>query len=89
MFKKFLLIVLFLNVAFADNIDIKVNGMVCDFCASTMEKAFLKNPNVESVSINLKTKYVHLDLKSGKNLSDEAIQSIVTNQGFLVEDISR
>ena len=54
-----------------------------------MEKAFLKNPNVESVSINLKTKYVHLDLKSGKNLSDEAIQSIVTNQGFLVEDISR
>ena len=32
---------------------VKVNGMVCDFCARGIEKTFLKDPNVEKIDVDL------------------------------------
>lgn len=89
MYKVILFLALFLNLALASDVSIKVNGMVCDFCASTMEKEFSKNSNVKTVDINLKTKIITLDFKKGKNLSDDEIRSIVTNQGYVVVNIER
>ena len=89
MFRILIMMSLLLTSAFASDIKIQVKGMVCDFCASTMEKEFKQNPNVQSVDIDLKTKIVTLDLKPGKTLSDDEIKDIITNQGLLVLEIDR
>ena len=86
---KFLIMIMMICSAFASNIQVQVQGMVCDFCASTMETAFKNNTNVQSVDINLKTKIITLELKPGKDLSDKEIKSIVTNQGYVVTKIDR
>ena len=89
MFKFLIMIMMLVNTAFASDIKIQVKGMVCDFCASTMETAFKNNANVKSVDIDLKTKKINLDLKQSKTLSDQENKNIVKNQGLLVLKIER
>ena len=87
---QFLIICLCLsNLVMADTIDIKVKGMVCAFCASTMEKAFKENEKIDNVTVNLKNKLITLEVKSQQSISDTQIKNIVTNQGFLVDSIKR
>ena len=52
----FLLLILLtfcIGSAYAKTIKIGVEGMVCDFCAQSIQKVFLKQPGVEKVDVNL------------------------------------
>ncbi len=89
MVRVLIMMTLLMTSAFAGAIKVQVKGMVCDFCASTMEAQFKNNPNVQSVDIDLKGKTITLELKPGKNLSDKTITSMVTNQGYVVSKIDR
>lgn len=70
-------------------IDIHVKGLVCDFCARSVEKTFGKNKAVDSVSVDLDAGIIHLVLKEGKILSDETIGKLVKANGYVLESIER
>ena len=75
--------------AFAETITTTVNGMVCAFCATGIEKTFRKQPEVATVRVDLPTKRVAITTKPGKTLSDAKIKEIVTYSGYTMGKIIR
>ena len=75
--------------ALAETIHTTVNGMVCAFCATGIEKTFRKQPEVESVHVDLPKKLVTVKTKPGKTLSDAKIKEVVTYSGYTMGKIVR
>ena len=73
----------------AETIHTTVNGMVCAFCATGIEKTFRKQPEVESVKVDLPSKQVTIRTKPGKTLSDAKIKEVVTYSGYTMGKIVR
>ena len=73
----------------AETIRTTVNGMVCAFCATGIEKTFRKQPEVQSVKVSLADKSVTIQTKPGKTLSDAKIKEIVTYSGYTMGKIVR
>ena len=74
---------------FAETIHTTVDGMVCAFCATGIEKTFRKQPEVATVTVDLPTKQVTVTTKAGKTLSDEKIKEVVTYSGYTMGKIVR
>lgn len=74
---------------FAKSVNVKVNGMVCEFCVSTIQKNLYKNNEVNNVAIDLDNQNVFIEFKKGQNISNEKISDIIVNNGYSVEKISR
>ncbi|MEY2489825.1 MAG: copper chaperone [Verrucomicrobiota bacterium] len=66
-----------------------VNGMVCAFCATGIEKTFRKQPEVANVTVDLSKKTVTITTKPGKTLGDAKIQEVVTYSGYSMGTIVR
>ena len=77
------------TIVSADTIHTSVNGMVCAFCATGIEKTFRKQPEVESVKVDLPSKQVTIKTKPGKTLSDAKIKEVVTYSGYTMGKIVR
>ena len=77
------------TVVSAETIHTTVNGMVCAFCATGIEKTFRKQPEVATVKVDLPTKQVTITTKAGKTLSDEKIKEVVTYSGYTMGKIVR
>jgi mercuric ion binding protein len=75
--------------ALAETITTSVNGMVCAFCATGIEKTFRKQPEVASVKVDLSKKRVVITTKPGKTLSDAKIKEVVTYSGYTMGNIAR
>lgn len=75
--------------AWAETITTTVNGMVCAFCATGIEKTFRKQPEVASVKVDLPKKQVVIHTKLGKTLSDTKIKEVVTYSGYTMGAIHR
>lgn len=75
--------------AVGKTVTVDVNGLVCDFCARSIEKIFSKQAAVENVNVNLDDKIVTIGLKDGQELDDETITKLITDSGYDVEKISR
>ena len=75
--------------AFAETVKVGVDGMVCDFCAQSIKKVFLKDENVSDVQINLDEKRVTIVTKEGASISDEAINEAIDYSGYKVSGIER
>ena len=73
----------------AETIRTTVNGMVCAFCATGIEKTFRKQPEVESVKVDLGKKLVTIKTKPGKTLSDAKVKEVVTYSGYTMGKIVR
>ncbi len=73
----------------AHDVTVKVNGMVCDFCAQSITKLFMEHTEVDKVNINLDSKEVTLDFKPGASLPSEEISKVIDFAGYEVEDIVR
>jgi mercuric ion binding protein len=73
----------------AETIRTTVNGMVCAFCATGIEKTFRKQPEVDSVKVSLADKSVTIRTKPGKTLPDAKIKEIVTYSGYTMGKIVR
>ena len=91
--KKYLLTII-ISFAFsasisAETIRTTVNGMVCAFCATGIEKTFRKQSEVESVKVDLKEKLVTIKTKPGKTLTDAKVKEIVTYSGYTMGKIVR
>ena len=70
-------------------ISVSVNGLVCDFCARSIEKLFSKEKSVKSVNINLEKMVISISLKNAENLDDNSIKKIITDSGYDVVGILR
>lgn len=75
--------------ALAETITTSVNGMVCAFCATGIEKTFRKQPEVATVKVDLPRKRVIITTKPGKTLSDVKIKEVVTYSGYTMGSIAR
>ncbi len=67
----------------------KVNGMVCDFCARAVTKVFGKEDAVENVHVDLDKGEIHVTLKSGAELGDAKVETLVKKSGYDLVSIER
>lgn len=77
------------SIATQTMVTAKVNGMVCDFCARAVTKVFGKEDAVENVHVDLDNGEIHVTLKSGAELSDERVESLVKKSGYDLVSIER
>lgn len=92
MFKSILLtgvLLLASAVVQANTIEMKVNGLVCAFCARGIEKTFLKNPAVADVVVSLEDKLVAVQTKEGTDISDQELRTTLTDAGYDIKSIER
>lgn len=69
-------------------IQVDVLGMVCDFCATAMNKTFGKRDDVKAVYVDLDTKVLSV-VTEGDTLDDETIKNLVKKAGYKTEAIRR
>ena len=75
--------------AFAETIEVKVNGLVCAFCAQGIEKTLRSHSETDGVLVDLDAGLVALTLKADAKLSDAALRSALTESGYTVTEITR
>lgn len=73
----------------AATIKAKVNGLVCSFCATGIEKTFKKQPAVESVKVDLSTKLVTIETKKDQDIDNATITKLVGDAGYTIVNIER
>ena len=75
--------------AFGDTIEATVNGMVCGFCATGIEKTFKAQPQVKAVTVDLQKKLVTINTKEGQTIDDAKLKTLIGNAGYSVVGIKR
>ena len=70
-------------------LSISVNGLVCDFCARSIEKLFSKKESVKSINVNLEEMLITINLKKGKFLNDDKIRQVIRDSGYDIKEINR
>ena len=63
--------------------------MVCDFCAQSIEKVFMKIDEVKGIKINLENQKVVIYLDEKTNIEDDIISALLKDAGYTVEQINR
>lgn len=74
---------------YADTIKASVNGLVCAFCATGIEKTFKKQAAVDTVKIDLDNKLVTIGTKPNQALDDATVTKLLTDSGYTVIGIDR
>lgn len=78
-----------LNAECADTINVKVDGLVCDFCARALEKVFGKRDDVEGIKVDLDNGNVVVAMKPGQTIDDATLTKLITDSGYNVRAIER
>ena len=73
----------------ADTIRATVNGMVCGFCATGIEKTFKAQPEVKTVDVDLEKRLVTIETKQGRTIDDAKIRKLLGNAGYSVVALAR
>jgi mercuric ion binding protein len=75
--------------SYGTTIEMKVNGLVCGFCAQGIEKTFRKNPAVADVIVSLENRLVAIVTKEGQDIADADAAKALKNSGYDVKSITR
>jgi copper chaperone CopZ len=89
---RYYLIVLLLGFSAAvsaETIRATASGIICDFCATTIEKTFRAQPEVKAVTVDLEKKLVTITTKAGKTIDDGTVKTLIGNAGYFVVRIER
>tara|TARA_Y100000592_G_scaffold625_1_gene986 strand:- start:182 stop:472 length:291 start_codon:yes stop_codon:yes gene_type:complete len=95
---KYIIIILltfFLSfTSVSKSIHVDVEGLVCDFCAQSIQKVFLKQPGVEKVDVNLNNGRVIIKMADvfqddEDGISNDRIVKLFLNAGYDVIAIMR
>ncbi|MGQ5701160.1 heavy-metal-associated domain-containing protein [Sandaracinobacteroides sp. A072] len=78
-----------LSAPAAQMVTVKVSGLVCDFCARSVEAMMKKRADVAGVHVDLDKGEVHLSLKEGAALDDGTLTKLITDSGYTVTAIER
>ncbi len=71
------------------DIIVKVDGMVCDFCAQSLTKIFGKEDSVNDIDVSLDDQTVTIDTKDDQDLPDEKIKELIEWGGYDLVEIKR
>ena len=77
------------GVACAGTIEMKVNGLVCGFCAQGIEKTLRKYPATADVVVSLENRLVAIATKNGLDIADAELEKALTDSGYDVTAIER
>lgn len=77
------------NAVCEDTINVKVSGLVCDFCARSLEKVFMKRGDVAGIKVDLGKGSVAVAMKSGLTIDDATLTKLITDSGYNVSAIQR
>ena len=77
------------NAACEDTINIKVSGLVCDFCARSLEKVFLKRGDVAGIRVDIGKGSVVVAMKPGLTIDDATLTRLITDSGYSVNALQR
>ena len=88
-FVAFTLLTLLSISAQAGTIEMKVNGLVCGFCAQGIEKTLRKNPATADVVVSLEDRLVAVATKEGQDISDDDLKKALTSSGYDLKAIER
>jgi copper chaperone CopZ len=69
--------------------DVKVNGLVCDFCATALEKVFSRKEEVSGIKVDLDHGNVVVNFKEGKTITDSELKELITNAGYDVVQLAK
>mgnify|MGYP005686684753 FL=1 len=70
-----------------DILHVYFNGIVCDFCARSIEKIFSKQKSVAGIKVNLKNMLITINFKENQKLSYEKITEMIKDSGYDVREI--
>ena len=89
--KSVLLLAAFAAIAAAQagTIEMKVNGLVCGFCAQGIEKTLRKDPATADVVVSLEQRLVAVETKTGTDIPDEKLRESLKDAGYDVTQIER
>lgn len=73
----------------AQLVTVKVNGLVCDFCARSIEAVMKRRADVASVHVDLDRGEVHLRLRPDAVLTDPQLTKLIVDSGYAVASITR
>lgn len=76
------------NFAQAKQVQVKVDGLSCPFCAYGLEKKLKKIDEVENLKIDVDKGFVTFSVANGKTVSEEEIKKRVKEAGFTAREIS-
>lgn len=77
------------GAAHAETIKATVNGLVCSFCATGIEKTFKAQAAVEGVKVDLDHQLVTVTTKTGQDMDDATLTKLLTDSGYTVTNIAR
>ena len=72
-----------------DTLDVKVNGLVCDFCARALEKIFGKRSEVAGIEVDLDRGKVTIALKPGETIQEKTLKKLINNSGYNMVSVNR
>ena len=81
-----------ISAALADGgapVVVDVLGVVCDFCATAMNKIFSKRDEVAAIYVDLDKKTLSLVINDGSDLSDKQIEKLAEQAGYRIAAIRR
>lgn len=77
------------TVAAGETVTLEVKGLVCDFCARSIEKVFLKKAKAQAVKVDLDNGLVTVTMARAGALSDAQAKKLVTDSGYNLVKIVR
>jgi copper chaperone CopZ len=69
--------------------EIKVNGLVCDFCARAINKVFSAKPQVSNTDVDLENGRISIIFNANQNIEDDELKKLIINSGYDVVAIER
>lgn len=76
-------------LAATESIKMRVEGMVCAFCASSIEKKLKALPATSEIYINLEKRVVAITTKDGETVSDNDLRKIIVDAGYQLQAVER
>lgn len=73
----------------AGTVEMKVNGLVCGFCAQGIEKTLRRNPATTDVVVSLEHRLVAIAVRDGQDISDAELTKSLKDAGYDVKSIAR
>ena len=70
-------------------VTLKVDGMVCPFCAYGLQRQLRKIEAVDSVIVRISDGVVQIREKAGQKIADKTLHEAVTKAGFTLRKIDR
>lgn len=73
----------------AELIEVRVNGMVCAFCANGLEKKFKKLKGLKKVEVSLDDKMIRSEFTEKTSPGDKKLKKLIEDAGYNVAEIIR